>query len=649
LTLDETDVAGNAGKKAAFASSTSGNAYLSQEFGEPQTGQFSVEWDIYVDNIMTVSPYRAGMVLVGDDTFAGNGPNADNSERFVYLGFYKSGGGDSGTMSLVARDRDDGWTAFSTVATGLDLDRWYTIRVDLDLDADTYDVYVDGEYQATVSSRIAKSQVTHISFAQWNDGAGAFYVDNVREYVPPVCTDADNDTYAVEGGLCGLMDCDDSDASINPGALEICGDGLDNDCSGAIDDADLDGDSYISAFCGGDDCDDSNAAINPGATEINGNGVDEDCDGLDGVTVLCYADADQDGYGTGSSFSVADGSCDTAQGESAVDGDCDDADASVHPGAVEVVGDGVDQDCDSQELCYLDGDDDGFRPDAVSTLLSADLDCLDAGEASGSDPATDCDDSNAAINPGALEICGNGVDEDCDGTDAACPALLTDETFDASTSEDIRTDDPGQDWYESRQDTANNGPSYLSVDETDVAGNDGKKALLTGSLSANTYLTQEFSSPQTGTFSAQWDVYVDEVLNRPSGEDRSTFMTIGDDADGIKGPCSTGGDRFVYLSVVKDGGGTTGTANLVHKNSAGSSTIIGALSLDQWYTFKVDMDLASDTYDIYVYDQEDTLVLSKANIAAATTKTALTHISFATWNDGPSTFYVDNVYSPALA
>jgi len=49
----------------------------------------------------------------------------------------------------------------------------------------------------------------------------------------PTCTDGDLDGFYAEGGSCGPLDCNDTSNSIYPGALEICGDGIDQDCNGA--------------------------------------------------------------------------------------------------------------------------------------------------------------------------------------------------------------------------------------------------------------------------------------------------------------------------------------------------------------------------------------------------------------------------------
>jgi hypothetical protein len=55
---------------------------------------------------------------------------------------------------------------------------------------------------------------------------------------PMECTDNDGDGYSVEGGSCGAMDCDDGNADVNPGALEVCGDNIDNNCNGSTDSMD---------------------------------------------------------------------------------------------------------------------------------------------------------------------------------------------------------------------------------------------------------------------------------------------------------------------------------------------------------------------------------------------------------------------------
>jgi hypothetical protein len=88
-------------------------------------------------------------------------------------------------MDLVARERGATFENFTTVASGLTMDDWHLIKVVCDLETDTYTVYVDGVYRSRVTSYTAKGAVTHISFSQWNDGAGTFYVDNVAESALP--------------------------------------------------------------------------------------------------------------------------------------------------------------------------------------------------------------------------------------------------------------------------------------------------------------------------------------------------------------------------------------------------------------------------------------------------------------------------------
>ncbi len=48
---------------------------------------------------------------------------------------------------------------------------------------------------------------------------------------PFSCTDEDDDGFAIEGDVCGAIDCDDTDASTYPNAVELC-DYKDNQCSG---------------------------------------------------------------------------------------------------------------------------------------------------------------------------------------------------------------------------------------------------------------------------------------------------------------------------------------------------------------------------------------------------------------------------------
>ena len=84
-----------------------------------------------------------------------------------------------------------------------------------------------------------------------------------------------------EGYVDNSEDCDDGDATINPGVDEIWYDGLDQDC-GKDDDDDADADGVAGEPAGGEDCDDNDARVYPGAPERCGNGKDDACDGDEG-------------------------------------------------------------------------------------------------------------------------------------------------------------------------------------------------------------------------------------------------------------------------------------------------------------------------------------------------------------------------------
>lgn len=84
--------------------------------------------------------------------------------------------------------------------------------------------------------------------------------------------DADGDGYDVND------DCDDGDADVNPGADELCDDGIDNNCDGVDDTCILDADG--DGVAAEDDCDDQDASVYPGAVEDCYDGRDNDCNGV---------------------------------------------------------------------------------------------------------------------------------------------------------------------------------------------------------------------------------------------------------------------------------------------------------------------------------------------------------------------------------
>ncbi len=253
-------------------------------------------------------------------------------------------------------------------------------------------------------------------------------------------------------------DCDDNNATVNPDADEVC-DGIDNNCDGRVDEglilefyADLDGDGYgdplttVSQCTLPDgyvkiagDCNDASNAIHPGQEDVCGDPTDYNCDGstgfndIDGDGVAACEDCDDtnaelgskstftydaDGDGYGAPGNPTELACFPSTGFSANTDDCDDLDASINPDQVEVCNT-KDDDCDGTvdeevtSVFYADADGDGFGTPESTT------EACEAPEAYAT-TADDCDDTRAEVNPGADEICDDGLDNNCDGEGGEC-------------------------------------------------------------------------------------------------------------------------------------------------------------------------------------------------------------------------------------
>jgi hypothetical protein len=124
----------------------------------------------------------------------------------------------------------------------------------------------------------------------------------------------------------------------------------------------------------------------------------------------CFIDGDGDGYGD---LSVT-GDCSDPDAVP-VAGDCDDTNTLIGPEAVEVC-DEIDNDCDGgidedaadAAMLYLDADSDGYGGTDFAEVRCEGT----PGWVSNSD---DCDDLETTVYPGAFELCGDGIDNDCDG------------------------------------------------------------------------------------------------------------------------------------------------------------------------------------------------------------------------------------------
>jgi len=218
----------------------------------------------------------------------------------------------------------------------------------------------------------------------------------------PACTliPRDMGVYDVDGdGLDFDVDCDDLDESIREKQIwypDSDGDGLGN----ASSPSELvcfppdDGEAWVENDW---DCNDREPEVG---------------------TRVWFRDADSDGYGDDDRYQEG---CEPEEGFVGPSGDCDDTNDDAYPGAAERCFDSEDNDCDGtidedmaldSVLWYADSDSDGYGDSALSVEACEAPD--DRGGDDWSSTPGDCDDDDPHVNPGAKEICGNVIDDDCD-------------------------------------------------------------------------------------------------------------------------------------------------------------------------------------------------------------------------------------------
>ena len=271
-------------------------------------------------------------------------------------------------------------------------------------------------------------------------------------------------------GIClaGTQTCDGegfwgSCVQDNESTTEICDDNLDNDCDGYTD-------------CDDSDCEQDEACFTPpepycGDGIVNGEEeceYDQDCgEGMICMGCVCESQPPEpvcgdyivngseecddgnteDGDGCSANCTIEQSGptpCTTGQTKSCSTGQsgiCSAGTQTCTDGVwgscvqdnqptTEDCSNGLDDDCDGSKDCSDSdcfGDIACYNPGPGPSCLDLDSDGYNAYNQYFCLSGNDCDDGNPDVNPGAAEICTNGLDDDCDGsTDCSDSECLTD-------------------------------------------------------------------------------------------------------------------------------------------------------------------------------------------------------------------------------
>jgi hypothetical protein len=354
-----------------------------------QTFYADVDNDTYGDPAVSVVSCGAPAGYVSNNTDCNDADAALNALQTFYADADNDTYGDP-AVSVVSCGAPAGYVSNSSDCNDSDVNLNALQVFYADADNDTYGSATD----SIVSCGMPAGYVTNNT--DCNDANAALNA------LQTFYADVDNDTYGDASNSilsCGMpagyvtnnTDCNDADASLN--ALQTFYADVDNDTYGDASNSILSCGIPAGYVTNNTDCNDAN----PNANALQ----------------TFFADTDNDSYGDAGNSITA---CSAPAGYVSNDTDCDDTEATVFPGAPELC-DGLDNNCNlftDEGLTftdyYTDADNDTYGTGIAQPF------CTNPGAGYALN-ALDCDDNNPNVNPGATDIAGNSIDENCDQVD----------------------------------------------------------------------------------------------------------------------------------------------------------------------------------------------------------------------------------------